>query len=163
MSKWPSIPMTPEGLLSFGLDATFPTDGPVPEPIDPPPEPQTNCSPGPACSSCPSCSSCSLITPFGPPNALYNLERMVRGAKGDPGKDGKDGASGQDGFSPQIRVEEITGGHEVTVVDRYGTTHFIVDDGDDYVLTPSDRADIANLVVPRVDRITNLELEEMLR
>ena len=38
---------------------------------------------------------------------------------------------GEDGFSPEITVEDITGGHRVTVVDKDGTETFDVMDGED--------------------------------
>ena len=141
--------MTPYDLLELGIDANFPTDAPVPEPAEMPEAP-------PCPEPCPP-------HPCGPPDVLYNLARIVRGAKGDPGTDGLNGANGTDGFSPQIQVLETAGGHEVTVVDRYGTQSFIVDDGDDYVLTMVDKEEIAGLVLPPMERITNMELEQMLR
>lgn len=36
-------------------------------------------------------------------------------------------------------------------------------DGNDYVLTSADKAEIADLVTPPMERITNTELEQMLR
>lgn len=54
------------------------------------------------------------------------------------GKDGADGtgtggtgADGADGVSPTITVEEITGGHRVTITDVNGTQSFDVMDGED--------------------------------
>lgn len=50
------------------------------------------------------------------------------GAKGADGKDGKDGA---DGFSPTVDVEQIDGGHRVTITDENGENTFDVMDGKD--------------------------------
>ena len=41
------------------------------------------------------------------------------------------GEPGQDGFSPEVSVEEITGGHRVTITDADGTENFDVMDGQD--------------------------------
>ena len=53
------------------------------------------------------------------------------------GKDGATGESGADGFSPIIKVEDIVGGHKVTITDKNGEHVFDVMDGDgaavDYV------------------------------
>ena len=45
--------------------------------------------------------------------------------------DGKDGENGQDGISPTVSVEEIDGGHRMTVVDSDGNKSFIVANGRD--------------------------------
>lgn len=50
------------------------------------------------------------------------------GADGQPGKDGIDG---KDGFSPVVAVEDITGGHRVTITDKEGAKSFDVMDGKD--------------------------------
>lgn len=52
------------------------------------------------------------------------------GAAGQDGADGADGTDGQDGISPVITVTEISGGHEVEVVDAQGTQTFDVMDGE---------------------------------
>lgn len=39
------------------------------------------------------------------------------GADGKDGKDGENGADGDDGFSPVVYVEDIVGGHKVTIID----------------------------------------------
>jgi hypothetical protein len=87
--------------------------------------------------------------------------------KGEPGKDyvltdadkqeiadlvggGSGGGSGSDGFSPIVDVEEIEGGHRVTITDIDGTKTFDVLDGVDgepYTLTEADKTDIANAVL----------------
>lgn len=43
------------------------------------------------------------------------------GATGAPGEDGKDGKDGENGISPSVTVEEIEGGHRVTITDANGT------------------------------------------
>lgn len=40
-----------------------------------------------------------------------------QGAQGERGEKGADGAPGADGFSPQITITDITGGHRVTIID----------------------------------------------
>ncbi len=47
------------------------------------------------------------------------------GAKGDPGD------PGADGISPTVAVQDITGGHRVTITDKYGAKTFDVMDGKD--------------------------------
>lgn len=57
---------------------------------------------------------------------------VLDGAKGNPGQDGQDGApgaDGEDGYSPTVSVEEITGGHRVTITDAEGSHAFDVMDG----------------------------------
>ena len=66
---------------------------------------------------------------------------------------GGSGGGGGDGFSPIVEVEEIEGGHRVTITDVEGTESFDVlngvdgKDGNDYVLTDVDKTEIANAVV----------------
>jgi hypothetical protein len=96
--------------------------------------------------------------------------------KGEPGKDyvltdadkqeiadlvggGSGGGSGADGFSPIVNVEAIEGGHRVTITDVEGEKSFDVlngvdgkdgqngKDGNDYILTDTDKTEIANTVV----------------
>lgn len=81
------------------------------------------------------------------------------------------GGNGLDGFSPIVDVEEITGGHRITITDIDGTKTFdVLDgvdgkdgekgekgdkgdkgedgaDGQDYVLTSADKTEIANAVL----------------
>ena len=57
-----------------------------------------------------------------------------KGEKGDPGKDGIDGRSGKDGadgISPIVIVQDISGGHRVTITDKDGEKTFDVMDGKD--------------------------------
>lgn len=64
-------------------------------------------------------------------------QKGEKGEKGDPGTNGKDGADGQpgkdgaDGFSPVVDVENIDGGHRVTITDKDGDKTFDVMDGKD--------------------------------
>lgn len=51
------------------------------------------------------------------------------GPAGPAGKDGKDGAVGQDGVSPKVELEEITGGHRVVIKDMNGSHAFDVMNG----------------------------------
>lgn len=87
---------------------------------------------------------------------------------------GGGGGSGQSGFSPIVKITPITNGHRVTITDINGDHSFNVlngakgdkgdkgeqgerglqgkqgekgDKGDDYVLTETDKSDIANLVL----------------
>lgn len=48
---------------------------------------------------------------------------------GEDGANGKDGVNGADGVSPTLSVEEIIGGHRVTITDVNGTQTFDVMDG----------------------------------
>lgn len=65
---------------------------------------------------------------------------------------GSGGGGGENGFSPIIDVEEITGGHRVTITDADGTESFDVLDGYtpvkgvDY-FTETDKTEIANVVL----------------
>ena len=52
---------------------------------------------------------------------------QIKGAKGDTGNTG---ATGQDGVSPTLSAEPISGGHRVTMTDAQGTTTFDVMDGE---------------------------------
>ena len=51
------------------------------------------------------------------------------GTDGAPGRDGSDGAPGKDGVSPTVKVEDIEGGHRVTVTDASGAHVVDVLDG----------------------------------
>ena len=57
----------------------------------------------------------------------------VDGKDGSDGKDGVDGKDGSDGFSPSVVVEDIDGGHRVTIIDKDGEKTFDVMDGQDGV------------------------------
>lgn len=54
-----------------------------------------------------------------------------KGDAGEPGKDGSNGKDGSDGFSPSVAVEEIDGGHRITITDKDGGKTFDVMDGQD--------------------------------
>ena len=47
------------------------------------------------------------------------------------GQDGRDGDPGADGISPTVAVQDITGGHRVTITDKDGAKTFDVMDGKD--------------------------------
>lgn len=51
------------------------------------------------------------------------------GRNGKNGKDGLSGLNGTDGFSPKVLVEEIEGGHKITITDKDGEKSFDVMDG----------------------------------
>ena len=82
----------------------------------------------------------------------------TNGIDGKDGKDGKDGINGtdgkdgSDGVSPAVSISAITGGNAVTITDAthpQGQTFNVMNgtNGNDYVLTAQDKADIADLVV----------------
>ena len=52
-----------------------------------------------------------------------------KGDPGDPGSPGEPGQPGDDGFSPTVAVQDITGGHRVTITDATGPHVFDVMDG----------------------------------
>lgn len=53
----------------------------------------------------------------------------VDGNDGIDGKDGQNGKDGADGISPTVSVQDITGGHRVTISDKDGEKVFDVMDG----------------------------------
>lgn len=53
------------------------------------------------------------------------------GANGADGAQGPKGDPGEDGFSPTVSVQDITGGHRVTITDATGPHTFDVMDGED--------------------------------
>lgn len=53
------------------------------------------------------------------------------GANGADGAQGPKGDTGEDGFSPTVSVQDITGGHRVTITDATGPHTFDVMDGED--------------------------------
>ena len=61
----------------------------------------------------------------------FNVTDGADGADGTDGADGEDGTDGEDGVSPTVTVEEITGGHKVTITDADGSVSFNVMDGAD--------------------------------
>lgn len=105
---------------------------------------------------CPPPEEDSPIEPL--PDVGPDLGLIVRGAKGDPGERG---TAGVNGFSPLVTVYTTASGHTVMITDVNGTKTFTVEDGDDYVLTDADKTEIAAQV--GIQRITNIELEQMLR
>lgn len=54
---------------------------------------------------------------------------------------------GADGFSPTATVTQTTSGATISITDATGTTTANISNGDDYVLTPQDKTDIANIVL----------------
>ena len=80
------------------------------------------------------------------------------GKDGSDGKDGQDGKDGKDGFSPTASVSKNGTTATITITDKNGTTTTTISDGatgqtgpegppgSDYVLTQTDRADIADIV-----------------
>ncbi len=56
---------------------------------------------------------------------------VIKGEDGLDGLDGADGLDGVDGVSPTVSVEEIEGGHRVTITDCEGEHVFDVTDGAD--------------------------------
>ena len=76
------------------------------------------------------------------------------------GADGANGADGKDGVSPAVSVAAITGGNRVTITDAEGAKTFdVMDgaqgasgaDGKDYVLTDTDKQEIAKTAAGLVD------------
>lgn len=66
-------------------------------------------------------------------NIAFGIPAGEKGDPGDPGNPGapgKDGKDGTDGFSPVVSVEQISGGHEVSIEDAQGTHTFDVMDGE---------------------------------
>ena len=54
---------------------------------------------------------------------------------------------GADGFSPVATVTQTASGATVSITDKNGTTTANISNGDDYVLTPQDKSDIAAIVL----------------
>lgn len=77
----------------------------------------------------------------------------IKGPKGDTGPAGKDGA---DGISPVVAVEDIDGGHRVTITDKDGTKSFDVMNGKDGVNTEGYSV-ILEMLNQHERRITALE------
>lgn len=69
----------------------------------------------------------------------------------------------KDGVSPTISVSDITGGHRLTITDANGAKTVDVmdgakgDDGEDYVLTAADKAEIAETVKEKVPLVKTAE------
>ena len=58
------------------------------------------------------------------------------GATGEPGPTGPQGLAGEDGFSPEIVVNETDTGHKLTIIEKTGTQEFFVEDGKDGAAGP---------------------------
>ena len=54
-----------------------------------------------------------------------------QGPAGEPGATGPQGPAGEDGFSPEIVVNETDTGHKLTIIEKSGTQEFFVEDGKD--------------------------------
>lgn len=63
-------------------------------------------------------------------NIAFGIPAGEKGDPGNPGAPGKDGKDGTDGFSPVVSVEQISGGHEISIEDAQGTHTFDVMDGE---------------------------------
>ena len=61
--------------------------------------------------------------------AWVNTGVKAQGNDGAPGQDGQDGQDGADGYSPTVEVEDIPGGHRITITDVNGSHTFDVMDG----------------------------------
>lgn len=57
-------------------------------------------------------------------------EEWLASLKGEDGVIGKDGEPGEDGVSPSVEVEAISGGHKVTITDATGPKSFEVMNGE---------------------------------
>ncbi|MDE6506293.1 MAG: phage baseplate upper protein, partial [Eubacterium sp.] len=77
---------------------------------------------------------------------------------------GAQGEKGDDGFSPIVTVTSSDNGHNVTITDSKGDKSFDVfngeqgipgEDGKDYILTESDKKDIADLAVENAAEAAN--------
>lgn len=73
-------------------------------------------------------------------DAIDNINKALKGENGKDGIDGNDGYTpqkgidyfdGADGFSPIVAVEDIKGGHRVTITDKNGGKSFDVMNGTD--------------------------------
>lgn len=60
------------------------------------------------------------------------------------GQDGRDGDPGADGISPTVAVQDITGGHRVTITDKDGEKIFDVMDGK---ITDADKQEVVDAVI----------------
>lgn len=56
---------------------------------------------------------------------------VMNGEKGDKGDKGDRGETGEAGFSPEVTITQITGGHRISITDADGTQTFDVMDGQD--------------------------------
>lgn len=65
------------------------------------------------------------------PNTAKNFDITLHNIKGEPGEPGTPGENGKPGFSPTVEVDDIDGGHKVTITDESGQKEFDVMDGKD--------------------------------
>lgn len=75
---------------------------------------------------------------------LLGIPKGDTGAAGAEGPEGPEGPAGSDGYSPTVTVEEITGGHRVTITDAEGDHVFDVMDGQGGGGGTSDYEDLYN-------------------
>ena len=76
-------------------------------------------------------SSATVEKEVDPDTGAITLEFGIpEGQQGEQGEQGEPGQDGQDGYSPTVTVEDITGGHRVTVTDANGSHTFDVMDGE---------------------------------
>lgn len=68
----------------------------------------------------------------------------VKGVDYFDGQDGRDGDPGADGISPTVEVQDITGGHRVTITDKDGAKTFDVMDGK---ITDADKQELVDAVI----------------
>ena len=73
-------------------------------------------------------SSATVEKEIDPDTGAITLEFGI--PQGQQGEQGEQGEPGQDGYSPTVTVENITGGHRVTVTDAQGQHTFDVMDGE---------------------------------
>ena len=81
----------------------------------------------------------------------------ANGQNGSDGQPGQNGSDGADGYSPSASVTKSGGTATITITDKNGTTTATVSDGtdgDDYVLTSADKAEIAALAKDTVETVT---------
>lgn len=71
------------------------------------------------------------VTASGPDTAkVFTFTfKNLKGDKGNKGDQGDPGSAGNDGFSPTVSVETISGGHRITITDAAGSQSFDVLDG----------------------------------
>lgn len=75
---------------------------------------------------------------------LLGIPKGDTGAAGAEGPEGPEGPAGSDGYSPTVTVEEIPGGHRVTITDAEGDHVFDVMDGQGGGGGTSDYEDLYN-------------------
>lgn len=90
--------------------------------------------------------------------------------KGEKGDKGDKGEPGNDGWSPSAMITKSGNVATITITDKNGQTIEKIYDGDDYVLTDSDKQEIASGVVgalsgelSKIEQNVNNEMGEMAR